>query len=324
MYNKQFKFIFVEIDKNATTLLTECLKHVSHFWQPQEALRKKYGIVNDKGELDQDSLKKLCKESWHYKHASLSFWKCQLGEEEFNLCTKFALVRNSWDRVVSLYLRDQGSNFRDRMSFGEFVRWIKNASDTCGSFGENGLTVEDAERYDLKCSGFGPDPDGEDRGGHHRGKRRHQLSYLTVDGSVGIDYWLSVSEGGWHNKIFTALNGSGIEGPVIQAMRDYFSKVLGEKRCLMNKDASECPGASYASGGAHECMQLNRSPNRNQKLHYSIYYTDETRDIIGEKFQKDNEFFGFNFEDRRGDFSAIGKINQLELDKVRKENNILV
>jgi hypothetical protein len=63
-------------------------------------------------------------------------------------------------------------------------------------------------------------------------------------------------------------------------------------------------------------MQLNQSPNRNQKLHYSIYYTDETRDIVGEKFQKDNEFFGFNFEDKRGDLSSE------ELAFARKENNL--
>ena len=317
MYNKQFKFIFVEIDKNATTLLTECLKHVSHFWQPNEVLRKKYAIVNDKGEVDQDSLKKLCKESWHYKHASLSFWKCQLGEEEFNLCTKFALVRNSWDRVVSLYLRDQGSNFRDRMSFGEFVRWIKNASDTCGSFGENAVDADEAKRYNLKCSGFGPEPDGEDTEGHHRGKRRHQLSYLTVDGGIGVDHWISVSEPYWYNKIFPILRSAGVEDPSIQAMRDYLDKLFGEKRCWLKKAASECPGDSYELGGLHQCMQLNQSPNRNQKIPYSIYYTDETRDIIGEKFQKDNEFFGFNFEDRRGDFSD-------GLNKVRKENNIVV
>ena len=308
MYNQQFKFIFVEIDKNATTLMTEILKHVSHFWQPNEHLCRKYNILNEHGEVDQDAIKKMCKESWHYKHASLSFWKEQLGDSEYNDCFKFALVRNSWDRVVSLYLRNQGSLFYKKMNFREFVHWIINASDTCGSFGENGIPEEDRLRFDIKSNGFGPSFDGEDHEGHHRGKRRHQLSYLMVDGQNDIDQWISVSEHEWTNKIPPLLRKLGIDDPVLQSIKNYIDNTLGIKRCHLKKDHAECPGDSYAAGGSHECKQLNRSPNRNQKLHYSIYYDDEMRDIIAEKFKLDNDYFNFSFEDQRSQFENLNKL----------------
>jgi len=303
MYNNLHKFIFVEIDKNATTLLTEGLKHVSHFWQPQASLRKKYGIVTDNGECDQDSLKKLCKESWHYKHASLSFWKEQLGEEEYSKCTRFALVRNSWDRVVSLYLRDQGSTQKDlQKNFVEFVSWIKNASDTCGSFGDIVCDDEELKRFDLKTSGCGPAYDGIDSDEPHRGYRRHQLSYLTTDSRVDVHHWINIGDPEWLLKLYPILRECGIDDPVLQAMKNFFDASLGILRCHLHKDHEECPGSTYEPGGVNYCKQLNRSPNRNQKIHYSAYYTDETRDIIGEKFKMDNDYFNFSFDDQRGSY----------------------
>lgn len=308
MYNQQFKFIFVEIDKNATTLMTEILKHVSHFWQPNEHLCRKYNILNEHGEVDQDTIKKMCKESWHYKHASLSFWKDQLGYSEYNDCFKFTLVRNSWDRVLSLYLRNQGSLFYNKMNFRQFVDWIINASDTCNGFGELIIDKDDRLMFDIKSDGFGPSFDGEDHEGHHRGKRRHQLSYLTVDNQIDINEWISVSEAGWTSKIPPLLRKLGIDDPVLQSIKNYIDDTLGIKRCHLKKDGAECPGDSYDVGGAHECLQLNRSPHRNHKLHYSIYYDDEMRDIIAEKFKLDNDYFNFSFEDKRDQVDNLNKL----------------
>jgi hypothetical protein len=38
--------------------------------------------------------------------------------------------------------------------------------------------------------------------------------------------------------------------------------------------------------------------NKSQHLHYSSYYTEQTRELVAERFRKDIEAFGYDFEDR--------------------------
>lgn len=113
MINKKHKCVFVQVPKTASTSIRMLVGHPRH---------PHLNIQQLKMQFVQRTLRDM---------AASSDKAPEAAEKEFDAYFKFGFVRNPWDRVVSLYERKEGIQLRERMSFDEFVRWIKFSSDTC-------------------------------------------------------------------------------------------------------------------------------------------------------------------------------------------------
>ena len=117
MISDKHKFIFIEVPKTGTT--TVCFTLSQEF-------EAKYPLGNtghDGKHWDIEKYKETC-------------------PVKFKSYFKFSFVRNPWSRVVSLYQRNEGEQWKNKISFMEFVDWIQLATDTC--------TLDSVIRYPKK------------------------------------------------------------------------------------------------------------------------------------------------------------------------------
>lgn len=125
MISHEYQCIFVEIPKTGST-----------------SIRQMLGAPQKKAHMNICQIRYELQNYWtHYGGPKNHFmaaaymlmsqdWREARGEELFARYFKFGFVRNPWDRVVSLYLRQQGLEMRDQLAFDEFVDWIKYSSST--------------------------------------------------------------------------------------------------------------------------------------------------------------------------------------------------
>ena len=125
MISHKYKCIFVEVPKTGSTSIRTIIgfppKSHLNIWQIKYNMQHYWTHYGGKKNKLLEILYLLLPEKK----------RNEIGSKQFNSYFKFGFVRNPWDRVVSLYFRKEGLQMRDKITFDEFVSWIKYSSSTC-------------------------------------------------------------------------------------------------------------------------------------------------------------------------------------------------
>lgn len=125
MISQPYKCIFIEVPKTGSTsvrtIIGEPVKAHMDIREYYKKMTTSYPFNAGDNNLKKCFYDVLCPQ----------YIKQKKGEEIFNMYFKFGFVRNPWSRTVSLYLRKESIQMRDKMTFEEFVTWINYSSDTC-------------------------------------------------------------------------------------------------------------------------------------------------------------------------------------------------
>jgi hypothetical protein len=121
----KYKCIFVEVPKTGSTsvraILGKAWKPHLNLWQIKDHMENYWTHVGGRTNRIREILYlALSKER-----------RNEIGQKQFETYFKFGFVRNPWDRVVSLYERNEAIQLRDKMTFEQFVDWIQYSSATC-------------------------------------------------------------------------------------------------------------------------------------------------------------------------------------------------
>ena len=214
MISIQHQCIFVEVPKTGSTSIRRILgsPNVPHLscWEIRRLMLS---------ELD-DAKKASIGRGFYRLLPQVT--RRRLGGERFDSFYKFGFVRNPWDRVVSLYMRNEGIQSRHDQTFEQFVRKLRYSSATC----------------------------------IHPSPQVNQLDwFIDPSGNVIADYI---------GKFETLDQDWAI---IRQKLRGDLPETL-----------------SRAKANPHKVR------------HYSLYYTDETRSIVADRFRLDIEYFDYQFE----------------------------
>ena len=120
LISRRRHFIFIHIHKNAGTSITDALKpFAANKWE------KLAYLISRKLNVAQKFDSQI-----YAPHISASKLVDMIGKEVFDSLFSFAIVRNPWDRQVSLYkfILNEVSHFQHELvknlgSFEEFIKW---------------------------------------------------------------------------------------------------------------------------------------------------------------------------------------------------------
>ena len=125
MISHQYKCIFVEVPKTGSTSVRAILgKAIKPHLNLCETRRLMESYWVERGGRKNRLLE------WLYL-ALPAERRREMGRRQFATYFKFGFVRNPWDRVVSLYERQEATQLRQRLTFEQFVDWIQFSSSTC-------------------------------------------------------------------------------------------------------------------------------------------------------------------------------------------------
>ena len=125
MISHRYRCIFVEVPKTGSSSIREIIGYPP---KPHLNISQIQYNLHQSWPRHGGPLNKIMSAAYQFWPKR---WRERHGQRIFESYFKFGFVRNPWDRAVSLYLRKEGLELRDKMTFEEFVAWMKYSSSTC-------------------------------------------------------------------------------------------------------------------------------------------------------------------------------------------------